>query len=121
MKVRRVNVVDALGRPTLASAWLTVGTVYHVLSVVFDTHSLWWLRLVSDETSDVGVFGLEQFEIVSARVPATWIVSWSSGGAFELSPAAWLAQGFWERYFEHDDVARDIFERERNMIIALDP
>jgi hypothetical protein len=117
-----VKLVDAHDRPTGHSPWITVGKIYHVLSVVLDAHSRWWFRLVGDEDRDVGLFRLEQFEVLSARIPERWVIRWSTnGGTFELSPAAWLALGFWERYFEHDQTAKNEFESELNRIVQSDP
>jgi hypothetical protein len=121
VKVRCVKLVDALDQPTGQSPWMTVGRTYHVLSVVLDKHSRWLLRLVSDENRDVGLFRLEQFEVLTTRIPASWVLEWSNAGTFELSPSAWLAPGFWERYFEHDKTAHDEFERESHKIIQSDP
>jgi len=121
MKVRCVKLADSLGRATTQSPWLTIGQTYHVLSVVLDSHSRWLLRLIGDEDEDVGLFLLEQFEVLTSCVPAPWVVSWSKAGIFELSPRAWLVSGFWERYFDRDQAAKEDFDRERNSIIQSDP
>ena len=121
MKVQCISVADALDRQATASPWLTVGSTYNVLSVVLDVHSRWWLRLISDQRSSIGLFRREQFQIVSANLPSTWIVSWSDGGTFELSPQEWLVPRFWERYFEGDGDARAAFEREARKIIESEP
>jgi hypothetical protein len=117
MKVQCVSVTDALDRPAPASPWLTVGRTYNVLSVVLDVHSRWWFRLISDQRTDIGLFRREQFQIVSTKLPSTWVISWSHSGAFELSPQAWLVPGFWESYFEGDSDARSTFDRELKRIV----
>jgi hypothetical protein len=117
MKVRCVKLIDSRNQPTDRSPWLTLGKTYDVLSVVLDAQCDWWLRLVGDEDAHVGLFRLEQFEVLTARIPRAWIASWSSAGTFELSPQAWLVPGFWERFFERDKGANEEFDRERNDIL----
>lgn len=105
----------------MRSAWLTVGRIYHVLSIVLDIHGRWLLRLVGDAEPGVGLFPLQQFEIVSATIPNSWIVTWNSQGVFELTTKAWNEPGFWERYFDHDFDANREFECEKEKIVAADP
>jgi hypothetical protein len=121
MKVRCTKLLDTLGNPQTSSAWLTIGKVYHVLSVVQDTRGQWLLRLVTDSQSDVGLFPLEQFEMVSARIPDSWIVTWNEEGVFELTTAAWNEPGYWDRYFDNERDAQITFEREMMRIVAADP
>jgi hypothetical protein len=121
MKVRCSIITDALGNPSTSSPWLTIGKTYHVLAVELDSHNRWLLRLVGDCEPGVGLFPLTQFEIVSAKVPDTWVLSWNRGSQFELSPASWLARNFWDRYFDHDDDASRVFDYEMSRIIAADP
>jgi hypothetical protein len=98
-----------------------VGKVYHVLSIVLDIHGRWLLRLMGDTEPGVGLFPLGQFEIVSAKVPGSWIVTWNTEGVFELTTEAWNQPGFWERYFEHDATAQRTFEHEMRRIVDADP
>jgi hypothetical protein len=121
MKVRCTQLLDALGRQASQSAWLTVGDVYHVLSVVLDANRRWMLRLAGDTEPGVGLFPLRQFEIVSSTIPGSWIVTWSDDGVFELTPEAWTEPGFWERYFEHDAAAQRSFDVESRRIVEAEP
>lgn len=121
MKVRCVKLLDTRGNPQTHSAWLTLGKIYHVLSVVLGARGIWLLRLVGDTVPGVGLFPLQQFEIVSSRVPSSWIITWNSNGVFELTTEAWNQPGFWERYFEHDAAAIRVFEEQRKMIVEADP
>lgn len=121
MKVRCTKLLDALGNSQTRSAWLTVGKVYHVLSIVLDSHGRWLLRLMGDSQPGVGLFPFAQFEITSSRVPSCWIATWNDDGVFELTTEAWNQLGFWERYFEHDVIAKRTFENEMRKIIDADP
>lgn len=120
MKVRCVKLVDSKGKPQEQSPWLTLGKVYHVLSVTFGTQEKWLLRMVGDGLNGVALFPLEQFEIVSPAIPGTWIVTWNSKGVFELTTEAWRQSGFWERYYDRDPEAVHIFKEEQRKIIAND-
>jgi len=121
MKVRCTKLLDTLGNPQTTSAWLTVGKIYHVLSVLLDAQGRWLLRLVGDSQPGVGLFGLEQFDIVSSKIPERWVVTWNREGVFELTTAAWNEVGFWERYFDGDSNAKTVFEREMAAIVAVEP
>lgn len=121
MKARCTKLLDTLGNPQTRSSWLTVGKTYHVLSVIHDSQGKWLLRVVADSQPGVGLFPLEQFDIVSSKIPERWVAIWNKEGVFELTAAAWNAPTFWERYFEDDSNARAIFEREKASIICADP
>jgi hypothetical protein len=121
MKVRCLTIADARGNPATSSPWLTIGKIYHVLAIELDFHNRWLLRLVGDCEPGVGLFPLTQFEVVSARVPDTWVVSWNNAGQFNLSPATWMTPNFWDRYFDHDVDANRAFSFEMSRIIAADP
>lgn len=121
MKVRCTKLIDVTGKAQTSSAWLTIGKIYHVLSVELDTDRRWLLRLVGDTEPGIGLFPLQQFEVLSSKIPNTWIIAWNSNGAFELTPNEWHQPGFWERYFEHDLEAIRIFEEEKRKIVIADP
>jgi len=121
MKVRCTKLLDTRGAEQAQSAWLTVGKIYHVLSLLQDVHGRWLLRLMGDTEPGVGLFLLEQFEIVSRRLAPMWIVNWNKVGVFELTPETWTAPEFWERYFDHDPAAKRIFTDEVCKIVTADP
>lgn len=116
MRVRCVRLLDARGKPQNESAWLTVGKLYDVLAVLQSDED-WLLRLIGDEPQGLALFRLDQFEIVSPRVPSSWIAVWEEDGFFELSPEAWTKPGFWEDYYNKESGAINIFEEERKKII----
>lgn len=121
MKVKCIKLLDALGNPEERSTWLTLGKIYHVLEVVQNTRRNWLLRVLTDSDNRVALFPLEQFEIVSTKMPGAWIVDWNSKGILTLTTEAWNKPGFWEAYYEWDTSARSIFEEERKKIIDGDP
>lgn len=117
MKVRCTRLADA---PQRQASWLTVGRSYDVLSVVLDTHGRWLLRLQSDSYPGVGLFQLDQFEIVDPRVPNCWIATWNAQGVFELTTRDWSVPGFWEAYFDGDPNANAAFQRDLARILRAE-
>jgi hypothetical protein len=123
MKVKCIRLVGTLGIDQVRSAWLTRGKTYHVLSIAQDVEQhKWYLRLAGDTDSGVvGLFLLEQFEIVSAKLPSSWIAIWHTNGMFEFTTNAWGRPGFWEDYHEHDAEAVLVFDQEARRIVGEDP
>jgi hypothetical protein len=98
-----------------------VGSTYHVLEVVQDTRGRWLFRAVGDGANGVALFSLEQFEIVSTKIPGAWIPIWNTSGGFALTTESWAKAGFWEAYYEQEPVALQMFENERSRIVDADP
>jgi hypothetical protein len=121
MKVKCTKLVDSRGNFQEFSPWLTVGKVYLVLSVLLDINGKWLLRLLGDNGNGVALFSLSEFEIISAKIPATWIVAWNPKGVFELTTETWNQPGFWEKYYDRDPEAIKLFDTERSKIIDSDP
>jgi hypothetical protein len=121
MKAKCIKLLDIRGNPQSRSPWLTVGRIYHVLSVVLDVDGRWLFRINGDSEPGVGLFPFQQFEIVSPKVPNIWIVTWRTEGVFSLTTQDWSEPRFWERYFEGDEDARSIFARDVRRIVEADP
>jgi hypothetical protein len=121
MKVRCIKLLDVFGNPQEESPWLTLGKIYHVLEVVQDTDRKWFFRIVGDGLNGVALFPLEEFEILTAKIPHTWIVVWGRDGFFELSPEPWSKLGFWEAYYDRSPDAARVFEEEKRKTIDADP
>jgi hypothetical protein len=103
------------GRPEGQSCWLTIGKIYDVLEVTFDGE--WLLRLIGDAPNGVALFQLKMFEVVDPHIPPNWIAIWGNNGLFFLSPRPWTHTGFWERYYDRDPNAVQIFEEERTRTV----
>ncbi|HZZ15273.1 MAG TPA: hypothetical protein VFE08_04855 [Candidatus Sulfotelmatobacter sp.] len=95
------------------SGWLTVGRTYDVLEVLFVGGSGWLLRLIGDGGNGVALFQLDLFEIMDARVPPNWIATWGSDGGFRLCPERWSHSSFWERFYDREPEAIQVFEEEK--------
>jgi hypothetical protein len=121
MKVRCIKLIDSRGNTLEKSPWLTLGKVYDVLTLTFGTQQKWLLRLVGDGLNGVALFPLDQFEIVSQKIPAPWIVTWNSKEIFEMTTETWSQPGYWERYYDRDPEALKVFDEEKAKITQDDP
>jgi hypothetical protein len=121
MKVRCIKILDSEGKLQERSQWLTLGKVYHVLEVFQDSRNKWFLRLAPDGANAIALFFLEEFEVVSAKIPDVWIAAWYPKGGFALTTEAWNRDGFWEAYYDQDPVALRKFEDGRRQIVDADP
>ena len=121
MKVRCIKLTDSMGNPRGQSSRVSIGSIYPVLEVIQDTHHRWLLRLPGDGPNGVAIFGRDQFETVSARIPNVWIAKWNTQGGFALTTEAWAQPGYWERYYDRDPEARKVFEEEKAKIVQCDP
>ncbi len=122
MKVRCIRLLDSAGKPREQKhSWVTIGKLYHVLEVVQDQNR-WLFRLIGDKPENgPALFRFEQFEIVTSKIPPSWIVAWGKDGSLHLRPESWNEPGFWERYYDKDTDAMRIFEEERRKIMEADP
>ncbi len=114
------RLIDSKGQPVQRSRWLSVGTQYHALGVSLDERSILETRMIGDDGVTPAIYRLSQFEIVSPRIPSSWVIEWRGGCVLEIAPARWLADGFWERYFDGDVEARQVFEEERQRAVDED-
>jgi hypothetical protein len=119
MKVRCIKLLDSRGRPVGRSAWAKIGSVYHVLSVWAEPGHT-GLRLVGEESTPA-IFEPEMFEVVSPKIPPTWVITSPKPGCLSLEPQAWSGVGFWERFFDGDPDAIAVFKEEQSKIVAADP
>ena len=120
MKVICRILIDGDGRALDSCTWMTVGKTYHVLAISYDEQHKFMYRILGDSATTPALFDPRQFEVVSGRVPGNWVVNVDADG-FELSPAPWLALGFWNRFFDGDKDAVKIFEEEMRTVISADP
>lgn len=131
MKLRCVRIIDErtgrqvvdekTGGPLMRNSWLSVGNTYHALSLVFDARQVVLVRLVADDGLTPGLCRLEQFDVISPKIPSNWVVGHWGGSCLELSPQAWLGTDYWDRYFDGDRDARLVFEKELRRILSEDP
>lgn len=122
MKVKCVHLIDKMsGASVQKDVWLTVGRIYHVLSI-FIEHP-WGLKfqLIGDDGRTPAYFEADQFEVVSDVISSNWCIEFKPNSHFGLIPKPWSRPGFLEDYFDGVKEAELIFESERKKIIEEDP
>jgi hypothetical protein len=68
----------------------------------------------------MGLFEAECFSTVDETIPANWVIRIAELGIFELAPKAWLADGFWEAYYDGDAHAAESVAIESKIIMRDD-
>ncbi|MBC7624813.1 MAG: hypothetical protein H7232_15675 [Aeromicrobium sp.] len=124
MKVKCIQILNADGREVEFSPWLTLGRVYHVLSMSIEHDGKRSYGIISGyregEWPHIGSHQQECFEVVSDVMPSNWRTTVYQGTT-DMSPAAWQEPGFYEAFSDHDPATYPIFERERDIILSEDP
>ncbi len=124
MKIKCIRLLDSDGQEVEFSSWLTLGRIYHVMSIFTDQNGKRSYGIINrhpdGEWPQMGSHQAECFEVVSEVVPSNWC-EWVRENASGASPAAWQAPGFYEAFYDHDPATYPIFERERNIILSEDP
>ncbi len=120
MKVRCIRQFDAMGTPIATSAWLTTGVVYHVLEIVSDREGTKF-RILGDEKNTPAYQLASQFEIVTNSIPKCWVVTFADHNFLMCAPAAWRENGFWDRFFDRDPAAINLFNETFKQIVTEDP
>ena len=90
--------------------WLRTGSKYAVQAVYFDRVQGARYRIISDDAATPAMFSASDFMLIDRRIPESWCAHVHTNGDFELSPAAWLEPGFWERFFGDKDEAKQVFD-----------
>ena len=125
MKVKCTRLLDAFGREVEFSPWLTLGRIYHVMSIEIGPDGKRSYGIVTSEREgewpNMGGHQAECFEIVSTTVPSNWRSKVNTSGAISIAPEAWQESGFLEAFYDRDPAAHPIFERECDLIQSEDP
>ena len=119
MKVRCVQVPSPTESLVLdSSPWITVEREYAVLGILAVFGRPVELRLLTDDGWSLGLFRADCFLTVDSAIPPNWDALVREGGILELAPRAWLANGFWESYYDGDPAARELVDRELAIILG---
>ena len=106
MKVKCIKLVDEqTGESLESSSWLSVGKVYHVLSMNMEDGLPIKFQLIGNDGQTPAYHDANQFEIVTNNIPTGWVIDFMSQSHFRLSPKAWSKPGFWEEYFDGEPEA----------------
>jgi hypothetical protein len=125
MKVKCIRLLDARGEVESASSWLTIGQVYHVMSIFMNQQSGLSYRIVSNDRdpgfASMAYQNASSFEVISSKLPSNWRVRILGNSAIDISPEAWQQDGFIEAFYDRDPSAYSVFERERDIIRSEEP
>lgn len=108
--------VSPLGEVLASNAWVTVGSKYHVVSILAEPARSVQLQIVTDDGRSLAWFSSTYFATVDETVPDRWVSRIGSGGVLALAPAALLAPGFWEAYYDGEPSAVEAMETEFRLL-----
>jgi hypothetical protein len=103
-----------------SSPWVTVDREYTVAAVAAQVEGRVQVQLLND-TNSLGWFDANCFLTVDPAIPANWTARIGEAGRLDLAPKDWLAEGFWELYYDGDPAARESVDRELAVILGGDP
>lgn len=117
MTVRCTAIKDSRGKESTHSPWLTLGRLYTVLSVRIEANGIITFQILPDNNNGPGIFKNKLFEVTDGNIPTNWKID-ECNGVLRMSPTAWKQSGFWEKFFDADPEAQDVFRRELDIIQA---
>lgn len=109
------------GEQPVETRWIGVDTDYQVISLIAQPDGRVVFHVVTDDARYLAWFDSVYFRVADGRLPSTWRARIHEDGMLELAPAAWLVDGFWERYYESDASAVDAVEHELRLLTGSDP
>jgi len=109
VKVLCVTLGDSQPSPT---GWLTLHREYLVLAILALPGRTIRFRVLSDDGRTPILADSSLFAAPVQPLPATWAGTVTEDGVVELGPQRWLEPGFWERFFDRDPVAVEVFSQE---------
>lgn len=89
------------------------------------TNDLHFLRLEalieSENYMEPGFFDLNQFTIISSKIPSTWVVNFEPGGSIAFMPKNWFCDSFWDAVWEDELAELELFHKEKELILQEEP
>jgi hypothetical protein len=118
MKIKCLNIYNQHTKQyQQESPWLTIGKEYVVLEITISAKKGSLYRLVGDNENKMpGLYESLQFEIVSDFIPSNWKISISNMTLVVLGPKEWRKNEFWDRCYDQDLQALEIYKREARII-----
>jgi hypothetical protein len=110
--VRCEYLTDSIGRPSNLGRGLKVGVTYTVLGLIWDINGSLYVRILLNEIPWAALFLLDQFSIVDGDLSNDWILTKNSHGVVELMMRSFSEPRFWDKFYDEDPRAIQIFERE---------
>lgn len=108
-----------IAKPSASSVvgWLNEGDHLTLLAMsVVPVEGIKYL-IWSVKQDAVALFPGADFDVVDKNQSSRWVFSNDlQGGGFDLGPEAWQVNGLWERCYEGDAVAEQVFVNEMSLI-----
>lgn len=118
MKIKCIKIYDNQGIEQTSSPWLAIGKIYVPLEILCDARNGISYRLIGDaRDKSPGVFKAIQFEIVNSKKSSNWDVNISEDAFIIIGPNSWREAGFWEKCYDGDPAALEIYKREARIIM----
>jgi len=112
MKVKCINIHNIHTREDQStSPWLTIGKEYVVLGIEVRYNETNYL-IASDAYGSPGMHRIDQFEIISKKIPKSWKIISDTMAIVTLEPESWHVAGFWDACYDGDSQALEIYKRE---------
>lgn len=118
MKVRCIKIISpATGEELVESGWVQIGYEYVVIAIAAVPRKSVQFQILTEDSTP-SWWDSQMFVTVSSRIPSNWVALISSGGNLDVAPQPWLEPGFWEKYFDGDAHAREVFDEELVKILS---
>jgi hypothetical protein len=98
--------------------WLDERECVPVLALSIALHEGAKFLLWSSKQQAVALFLQADFDVVDGSLSPRWTLKLGRDGFVQMAPQAWQADGFWERYYDCDASAEQIFEHEMALILS---
>ena len=118
MKVLCIQPTDLRNNNTPKYSGLRLDEVYAVLQIYIDPKRFTRFRIAPSDGGSPALYDSDIFLTVDGSIPENWVVQVREGGVVDFAPAAWLEDGFWERYFDGEPAAVATFEAEKHKIVG---
>lgn len=119
MKVKYIGVYDSNKESQqISSERLTIGKEYVVIELLSSVRKGISYRLVGDnQDGSPAVFPATEFEIISNSVATNWALTIKKNGLIVNGPVPWREPEFWEKCYDGDSAALEIYKREARVIM----
>lgn len=117
MKVKYIGFNDTVKGLQASSERLTIGKEYVVIELLSSVTKGIFYRLIGDnQDGSPAVFPATEFEIISDSTATNWAITIKKNGLIVNGPAAWRESEFWEKCYDGDPAALEVYKREARII-----
>ena len=126
LKVIVSKILSSDGSVSHSESWFKVGEIYHVLAINICQNG--WRTYVLDDSlrrknywPTFASHRAECFNILSTKIPSNWQFWIDPSGECGVSPKSWQDGGVSEALHDHNELFRELFEKETALIYTEDP